>query len=178
MDKLMRELCMYLCNNIIAYIPCWHVRKLFYKKVLRFVVGENTVINMRTYILGPGRFSVGANTHINQGCLIDTRCEGVRIGNSVSISHRVMILTGSHDIMSRNFPGRFIPVEICDHVWIGAGAIILQGVKIGEGAVVAAGAVVTKSVAPYSVVGGVPVRIIGSRSHELSYTCDTSVRFQ
>ena len=59
-------------------------------------------------------------------------------------------------------------------MWIGAGATILKGVDIGEGAVVAAGAVVTKNVAPYSIVAGVPAKKIGERNKELDYKCYTA----
>ena len=61
------------------------------------------------------------------------------------------------------------PIEIDDYAWIGSRATVLPGVKIGKGAVVAAGAVVTKDVTPYLVVGGVPARPLGTRSTDLRY---------
>ncbi len=89
-----------------------------------------------------------------------------------------MIFTGSHDANDPYFSGVFKPVEICDYSWIGAGAIILQGVKIGRGAVVAAGSVVTKDVESGAIVAGIPARKIGRRTGDMRYYCDTSVMFQ
>ena len=96
---------------------------------------------------------------------------GLTIGDSVSVSHGVMIMTGSHDVQSRHFPVKFYPIEIGDFVWIGCGAMVLQNVKIGKGAVVSAGAVVTKDVPPYTIVGGVPAKVIGHRTEDLEYRC-------
>lgn len=161
---------MFVCNYVIAFLPCWFLRRTYYR-LIRFRIASHSRVDMRAYFLGPGKFELGDYSHVNQGCLVDTRNGGVRIGNGVSISHRVMIFTGSHDIMSRDFVGKFFPVGIGDHVFIGPGAIILQGVTIGEGAVVAAGAVVTKDVAPFAIVGGVPAKVIGERCHDLDYKC-------
>jgi maltose O-acetyltransferase len=85
----------------------------------------------------------------------------------VSISPGVWILTDSHDMHDPSFPEILSPVKIGNHVWIGSRALILPGVTLGEGAVVAAGAVVTSDVEPYTVVGGVPARPIGTRSRNL-----------
>lgn len=87
----------------------------------------------------------------------------ITIGDDVCIGEDVRLLTGSHDIGSPTFDLVVKPIEICDNVWIATGAIVLPGVKIGEGAVVAAGAVVTKDVAPWTVVGGNPARFIRKR---------------
>ena len=88
-----------------------------------------------------------------------------------------MLITGSHNIENCNFPVEFRPIVIQDYAWIGAGAILLPGVEIGEGSVVAAGAVVTKSVQPYSVVAGIPARKIKDRPKGLCYHCIMPVFF-
>jgi acetyltransferase-like isoleucine patch superfamily enzyme len=93
---------------------------------------------------------------------------GLTIGDDVSIAHSVSILTTNHNYADLDLPIRDQGVQerattISDDVWIGCGSRILAGVTIGKGAVVAAGAVVTKDVEPYAVVGGVPARQIGSR---------------
>jgi acetyltransferase-like isoleucine patch superfamily enzyme len=93
---------------------------------------------------------------------------GLTIGDDVSIAHSVSILTTNHNYADLDPPIRDQGVQerattISDDVWIGCGSRILAGVTIGKGAVVAAGAVVTKDVEPYAVVGGVPARQIGSR---------------
>ena len=85
------------------------------------------------------------------------------IGTKVAISRESFICTASHDITKPNRPLVTAPITICDGVWIGARAIILPGVTIGEGSVVAAGAVVTKNVDPFTVVGGNPAKFIKRR---------------
>ena len=92
------------------------------------------------------------------------------IGNNCSISCDVKIITGSHDTQSPSFKYKPQKITIDDYVWIGVGAIILGGVHLGKGAVICAGAVVTKDVIPYSIVGGVPAKHIGNRNHNLNYT--------
>ena len=87
-----------------------------------------------------------------------------------NISSHVKIITGSHDIDDPDFTADFLPVHIGHHCWIGTGATILQGVKIGDGAVVAAGAVVTKDIPAKTVWGGVPAKYIRDRNSDLTYT--------
>lgn len=167
--------CLYLINNIIGRTPIWKFRKLC-MKAIGVRIGGHTTLNMGQYILQPRSLSIGCNTHINRDCILDAR-GGLRIGDSVSISYGVMLLSGSHDIMDPNFPGRYLPIEINDYVWIGAGAKILNNVKIGKGAVVAAGAVVTKDVSPYAIVAGIPAKNIGQRSAGLNYKCKWIIPF-
>jgi maltose O-acetyltransferase len=103
---------------------------------------------------------------INQQCCLDGR-GGLSIGDYVSISPGVWILTDSHDMHDPLFREVLAPVTIGNHAWIGSRALILPGVTVGEGAVVAAGAVVTSDVEPYTVVGGVPARPIGTRNRNV-----------
>ncbi len=159
-------------NNIIAVVPFWCVRRIFCR-LLGVKIGRGSQLNMRTYLMGPGRLVVGEYSHVNPGCLIDYR-GGLEIGSRVSISHRVMLITGGHDVQSPTFKEDHRPIKIGDYVWIGAGATVLRGVEIGEGAVVAAGAVVVKDVPPYAIVGGVPAKQIGERRKELDYRCYTT----
>jgi len=159
-------------NNVVALIPLWCVRRL-YHRMMGMKIGRGSQLNMRTYLIGPGALSIGEYSHVNPGCLIDYR-GGVEIGSCVSISHRVMLITGGHDVQSKEFCEIRKPIKIGDYVWIGAGATVLQGVEVGEGAVVAAGAVVVDDVAPFTIVGGVPARKIGERAKELDYRCYTT----
>ena len=162
----------WLGNNVVAVIPIWCIRKM-YHRCMGITLGRGTQLNMRTYLVGPGRLVVGKYSHVNPGCLIDYR-GGMEIGSCVSISHRVMLITGGHDVQSSAFNEDHKPIKIGDHVWIGAGATVLRGVEIGEGAVVAAGAVVVRDVPPYTIVGGVPAKKIGERNQGLNYKCYTT----
>ena len=88
----------------------------------------------------------------------------IKIGTKVAISREAFICTASHDISYPNIPLVIKPIVICDGVWIGARAIILPGVTIGEGAVIAAGSVVTKDVPSWAVVAGNPAKVVKVRT--------------
>ena len=111
---------------------------------------------------------IGANTVINRYTYLDGRIP-LRIGNNVNVSHYTLIQTLTHDAQSADFVCLERPVRIDDHAWIGARALICPGVTVGEGAVVGAGAVVTRDVAPYTIVVGNPARPIGERTRDLRY---------
>lgn len=108
--------------------------------------------------------SIGEGTTINRNTCILANC---RIGKFVSIAPNVVIVGSNHNYKEHSLIKKqglsSKGIEIGDDVWIGANATILDGVSIGDGCVVAAGAVVTKSIPNYSVVAGVPATIIKSR---------------
>jgi maltose O-acetyltransferase len=131
-------------------------------------VAPGSFIFMDAWLDTRGFFEMGRDSVINQKCRLDNR-GGINIGNSVSISAEVCILTADHDLQSSEFSGRTSPVVIGDHVFIGTRAMILPGVTIGRGAAVAAGAVVTRDVEPFAIVAGVPARPIGRRPEDLRY---------
>ena len=159
----------YCVNDILPHIPFWNIRRC-YLCLWGAQIGKGSFIMKKNYILNPNRLSIGTYSHINRGCTIDAR-GNITIGNSVSISHGVYLMTGGHDHQANHFIGKFMPISIDDYTWVGENAVILQGVRIGKGAVICAGAVVTKDVGDYDIVGGVPARKIGERTHELDYHC-------
>lgn len=163
----------YMVNSIIPHIPFWSWRRCLLRHA-GMKIGEGSFIMKRNYFMNANLISIGKHSHVNTQCILDGR-GGITIGSSVSISHRVNIMTGSHDYKSTNFQGIFKPIVIEDYAWIGVGATILQGVTIGRGAVVCAGAVVTKDVPAYAVVAGVPAKTIGSRPENLDYECKWDV---
>ena len=102
----------------------------------------------------------GKNVFINAGCKFQDQ-GGITIGGGVLIGHNVVLATINHDERpSHRGSMTFKPIIIGNNVWIGANAVITQGVTIGDGAIVAAGAVVTRDVEPMTVVGGVPAKFI------------------
>jgi acetyltransferase-like isoleucine patch superfamily enzyme len=105
----------------------------------------------------------GEDVFVNQGCTFMDR-GGIRVGDRVMIAPRVSLITGGHPLplAERREYLSFAPITIGDDVWIGAAAVITQGVTIGAGSVVAAGAVVTRDVPARTLVGGVPARVIGA----------------
>lgn len=103
---------------------------------------------------------IGKNVFINSGCCFQDQ-GGIEIGDGSLIGHQVVLATLNHDLdPARRVSMTAAPIKIGRNVWIGSHATVLSGVKIGDGAVVAAGAVVTKDVPPYTVVGGVPAGIL------------------
>lgn len=130
-----------------------------------FKIGKESAVFMDCTFDCAQNLSIGENSVINAKCRIDSR-GGINIGNNVSISNEVTILSADHDMNTDDFKGRNNPVKIQDYVWIGTRAMILPGVTIEEGAVVAAGAVVSRDVKRFTVVGGVPAKVIGNRKEQ------------
>jgi len=168
MRVLISEAIIYANNWIINKVPVHWVRRTWYRHVMRFDIARSAAVFMGTIFDARRGFSIGENSVINEFSRMDTR-GGIAIGCNVSISAGVTILTASHDPYSENFAGYERGVTVSDYAWIGTNALILPGVDIGEGAVIAAGAVVTSSVPPYAIVAGVPARRIGSRNERLQY---------
>lgn len=163
----------FMVNDVLSHVPFWSWRR-FYLRCLGMKVGKGSFLSKRLYITNPNRVVLGEGTHINIDCHLDAR-GGITIGRGVSVSFGVRLVTGGHDVQSPSFSAIFRPIVIGDNAWIGANATILQGVTIGRGAVVAAGAVVTKDVPECTIVGGIPAKIIGQRTHNLNYLCHWDV---
>jgi acetyltransferase-like isoleucine patch superfamily enzyme len=157
--------------EITGLVPSHSFRRLVYTYVLGMRVGAKSSIHRRCRVYRPAEVSIGEHCVINRDVLLDGR-KGLRIGDNVSISEGCMLLTLEHDPQSPMFEDRGGAGTIGDRAFLGARAIILPGVTVGEGAVVAAGAVVTHDVPPYVIVGGVPSRPIGERRRDLNYTLD------
>ena len=157
-----------LGNMIINKIPSRTIRRGFYK-AMGMKIGKNSVIFRRADILAPYSIDIGENTSIGWFCHLDGR-GGLKIGSNTNISSYTKFVTGTHDTDSTDYvTAQFKPISIGSRVWICTGAIILPGVNIGDGAVIAAGAVVTKDGPPYTVVGGVPAKSIRKRREDLDY---------
>ena len=114
------------------------------------------------------RLTIGARSSIGNGAILDAR-GGITIGADVNLSTDVHIWTGQHDWKSPDFAYVSAPVVIGDRAWISTRVTILPGCTIGEGAVVAAGALVSGDVAPFTLVGGVPAKKLADRPRDLTY---------
>lgn len=125
----------------------------------------------RTEVWHPGRLIFGRRSIVGRHCLLDAR-GGIELGDDVNVSSYCRFQTAKHEVDDPDFGASFAPIVVGDRVWLGLGATVLGGVTIGEGAVVAAGAVVTKDVPPYTVVGGVPARPLRERPRGLRYELD------
>lgn len=174
----------YITNHIITHIPSFTLRHTWYRRVLGWHIAPRASVLMNQHVQMAGirtsgrKVSIGRGTVINQGCMLYTT-GGLVIGENVSISMGVWLVTGTHDIEDDNFIDSYKPIVIGDYAWIGVRATILGGVTIGEGSVVMAGAVVARDVPPYTVVGGVPAKVIRQRNlQNPSYTLDFRPLFE
>lgn len=147
--------------NLSSFVPSHHFRRFIYR-LSGAKIGEGTSIHMGCRFFSLKNLSIGEDTIIGDSAFLDGRSL-LKIGSHVDIATQVMIYNSEHDINSQDFRPILAPVEIADYVFIGPRAIILPGVKVGRGAVVAAGAVVTKDVPDFAIVGGVPAKQIGER---------------
>ena len=150
-----------LCLHVITYIPSHTLRNAVWRSV-GVKLGSGSTLHTGVRVYDPRNIKIGEGTIIGYGCFIDGR-DKVTIGNHTDIASGVMIYSSEHDLSAPDFHAVSEPVKIGDYVFIGPRAIILAGVKIGDGAVVAAGAVVTKDIPGYTIVGGVPAKEIGER---------------
>ncbi len=162
MKRILAEGKLFICNWIIARTPSRRIRLFFYRKLMNFQIEMDSMIFMGAWITSSGGLCMGKQSVINPNCHIDPR-GGISIGTNVSISAEVAIVTGDHNIHDPFLKARFREVIIEDNVFVGFRAIILGGVKIGRGSVVAAGSLVTKDVPPLTIVGGTPAVKIGER---------------
>ncbi len=158
--------------EVVGWIP-FHFLRLVAYRLLKVRIGSQTSIHRKCRFYRPGGVQIGKGSVINRDVLLDGRST-LHIGNSVSISESTLIFTLEHDPNSPTFAQRGGTVQIHDYVFVGSRATILPGITVGEGAVVAAGAVVTRDVAPYTIVAGVPARPIGERRRDLCYSLDYS----
>jgi hypothetical protein len=138
-------------NHLVNVIPFVAPRMRAYQALgVRLEDPSTGVIMLRTEVFAPRRLELG-------------------LGRDVNVSSYSRFMTAKHLVDDPDFDAEFAPAVVGDRVWIALGATILGGVTIGEGAVVAAGSVVTRDVEPFTVVGGAPARPIRQRSRDLRY---------
>ena len=148
-------------NCIVCYLPSVHLRRAFVR-----LAGAKLPKNVRffegVHIRNPKGITLGEGCSIGTRVLLDGR-QGLTAGKSVVFGYECIIWTLNHDYNDINFQTKGGPVTIGDYAWICSRAIVLPGITIGEGAVVASGAIVTKDVPPYAIVAGIPAKIVGER---------------
>jgi len=148
----------------VGHVPFHSVRRMFYS-LAGMKLGKGAVIHMWANFFQPANISIGEGTIVGDHVFLDGRASLI-IGCETDIASSVMIYNSEHDLEAADFSAREEPVKIGDYCFIGPRVIILPGIKIGNGAVVAAGAVVTADVADFTVVGGVPAKVIGTRKNQ------------
>ena len=162
--------CDFTCGRIASH----RIRNFMYKSIWLIDIAPKAVIYWGAEIRAGYNLKIGEGSIIGDNVLLDAR-QKIIIGKNVNFSSRVSIYTEDHDHRDPYFRGNCdssYRVQIDDRAWIGPNVIILHSVHIGEGAVVAAGSVVTKDVPPFAIVGGIPAKVIGERNYDLRYEFD------
>jgi acetyltransferase-like isoleucine patch superfamily enzyme len=162
-----------LVLQVIGWLPSHQLRRLLLR-VLGLRMHRTAHLHRWRELRRVDRIRVGAGSTIGRDSILDGR-GGITIGAGVNLSSEVALWTAEHDPASPTFAASTAPIAIHDHAWLSFRVTVLPGVTIGEGAVAAAGAVVTQDVAPFSIVGGVPARVIGNRPTDLDYTLPSSL---
>lgn len=171
MKRITKEIFVWI-ESILSCVPGFvgfKVREWNYKFWLGRC-GRGFRIGLRARIQSPEALHVEDNVSFNDRAWIAANPKGGRIfiGNDVLIGPNCVLHTGNHVFKERNKTIKsqkheFGEIHISDDVWLAANVTVLKGVKIGKGAVVAAGSIVTKDVADFAIVAGVPARQIGER---------------
>ena len=153
--------------GIVGHIPSHYFRRFCYR-ICGVKIGKGSAIHMNTVFYYPPNIKIGEDSIIGERTVLDGR-DKLIIGNHVDIASEVMIYNSEHNVNESDFADveKVVksPVTIEDYVFIGPRAIILPGVTIKRGAVVGAGAVVTRDVEEFKIVGGVPAKEIGERQN-------------
>lgn len=158
-------------------VPSHRYRLFLYRHLFGIKIGKHTSIHWRARFYAPKGVQIADHSIIGNDVFLDGRA-GIQIGRNVNIGGEVNIFTWQHDPDSVDFVVKGGPVVIEDYAYIATRSIILPGVTIHEGAVIAAGSVVTKDVPAYTVVGGVPAKFIKERTKTLTYELDFRMPFQ
>lgn len=165
LDSLLR-----LNLALTAYFPSHAIRGILYRNIFCVDMDKSSVLYYGAEIRAPWNLHIGKGTIIGDKAILDAR-SGIFIGDNVNFSTGVWIWTLQHNVQAPDFSssGEGKPVRICDRAWLSCRTVVLPGVTVAEGAVAAAGAVLTKDCTPFSVWGGVPAKYIGERNKNLTY---------
>lgn len=167
-------------STVFSFYFIRHILSLFAYYIVNYVVGfkkvtvgKNTKLHPTVILRQAERITIGHNCLINHNNVFQAgkKVGRIVIGNYVHTGANVMFFAFNHEstrldvpTILQNYDDGDIIIE--DDVWIGAGSIILPGVNIGKGSIIAAGSVVNKDVPPYSITGGIPAKVIKSRNNE------------
>lgn len=165
--QLLTDLVMHTPNSYIRYLYC---------KIVMQSIGRDTQISRHVHFISPHKICIGSNAFINRNATLDGR-KGLEIGDNVDIGEFCSIWSLQHDYDDPNHATIGGKTIVGDHSWIAPHSIILPGIEIGRGTVVATQAVVTKDTPPNAVVAGIPAKQIGVRKNTLNYKLSYKIFF-
>ncbi|WP_185146666.1 acyltransferase [Chryseobacterium sp.] len=183
---IIKSLFVWILTNLPSFVGGNWLRRIFYKKYFKhenFIIPENVIFSgLKNISIGKsfrvcpdckimsfegGEINIGDNFFANYNFFICAKYDNIIIGNDVYIGPDVLIINFNHSVLKEKLirEQREVskPIIIGNDVWIGAKSVILPGVTIGDGAVIAAGSIVTKSIGNHEIVGGNPARLIKKR---------------
>lgn len=159
-------------RQMLTDVVMWshfHWVRILFMRLFSGHFGAGSSVLRHVELWDPKNIFIGNHVIINQRVFLDGRGARLTIGDNVDIAQEAKVWTLEHDVSSPSHETKTAPVVIEDHVWVGSCVQILPGVTIGRGAVIAAGAVVTKDVPAGEIWGGVPAKRIGIRNNSLTY---------
>lgn len=157
-----------LWNWFFTFVPSYVIRRGVLRVMYGVKMGQNVNVHMGVKFLKPWGVVIGDNVNIQLGCFIDGR-GGVDIGRNTDITLGVRILSQQHDIDDGEYTTISKSVHIGQNCIVGSYALIMPGVTVGDGGVVAAGSVVVKNVDAWKMVAGNPAVIKRSRKQIINY---------
>ncbi|VAW52097.1 hypothetical protein MNBD_GAMMA05-629 [hydrothermal vent metagenome] len=155
-------------NHIFNKVPSYAFRNFVAKHIYGLKLGKSSNIHFGVTLLSPWRIKIGDNCNVQMHCLLDGRGNLI-IHNNVDITLGVKIFTEQHNINSANYDTVKKEVVLHDNVVIGSYSLILPGVTVSEGAVIAAGSVVPKDIPEYVMAAGNPAIVKSDRNKEINY---------
>lgn len=153
---------------LLKHMPSRHLRRAMLRSK-GATIEKDVAMFASIEVRNPKGLTIGHGCSIGPKVLLDAR-KGLTLGNNVTIAYDAIVWTLHHDMQAADFHTIGAPTTIDDYAWICSRAILLPGVHIGKGAVVASGAVVTHDIPPYEVWGGIPAKKIGERTKDLDYS--------
>lgn len=171
--RVVHDLNIYLIH-LTGNIPSHRFRDFMYRHFFKVEFPKDSIIYWKCNFFRPSNVHIGHNSIIGNNAFLDGR-GGLYIGSNVNIAGNFQVYTMEHDIASPTFESTSGEVVIDDYVYIGTRVMIMPGVHIHEGAVIASGAVVTKDVPAWCMYGGVPAKYIKDRP-VVKYTLNTKIK--
>jgi acetyltransferase-like isoleucine patch superfamily enzyme len=153
--------------EIVSHLPARRLRTGFYR-AMGMRLDDRVLIYRGLEFRRARGIEIGEGTVVGFDCILDGRGD-LSLGRNVNLSSEVAIWTMQHDHRDPDFAGVQAPVNVGDRAWLSFRCTILPGVTVGEGAVIAAGAVVVKDVPPYAIMAGVPATQVSERPRNLRY---------
>ena len=170
MTRLPRFLGQAVFNLLITHLP-GHWLRLGWLRALGAEIGQGVCVFRGTSVIGAERLVLSDRAQVGFRVVLDAR-GGLTVAEDVLVSSDTQLITAKHNLDSADFERQVAPIVVADHAWIATRAIVLAGVTVGRGGVVAAGAVATRDVPPRTIVGGVPARPVSERAGGLEYRLD------